>query len=67
MQAPHTTTALREYTVRLHKVKALMARLEDALDRHADRAAAQPDNWCFADEVGAVEAQLSQLLASVTA
>lgn len=67
MPAPRTTTAQREYTARLSKVKAIMARLDRALDLHADRASSQPDNWRFTDEVGAVEAGLSQLLASITA
>lgn len=51
-------TALAAYHAAAGRIQALLGRLQADLDAHAKTAAAKPENWGYAGDLGRVEAAL---------
>jgi hypothetical protein len=59
-------TAAEAYESNQHDIILLVDLLKAELDRHAERAAAEPRNWGFAGDLGSVRRRIMEVLASLS-
>ena len=59
-------TAAEAYETNRHDIILLVDLLKAELDRHAERAAAEPRNWSFAGDLGSVRRRIIEVLASLS-
>jgi hypothetical protein len=59
-------TAAEAYESNRRDIILLVDLLKAELDRHAERAAAQPRSWAFAGDLGSVRRRIIEVLASLS-
>jgi len=59
-------TAAESYESNRRDIILLVDLLKAELDRHAERAAAEPRNWGFAGDLGSVRRRIIEVLASLS-
>lgn len=58
IQAHDEPTAAAAYQAHQANIAIILAALHDRLSAHAERAAADPTNWGFAGDLGAIQSRL---------